>query len=207
MANFQIQKFLNVKDADADDRLKNLLPSLLACASNAFSDHNSAEDIRQHKLHMVGDQVLVASNNNGKILGYCAASILSPQKQFDNNQLSNEPGVYIASIAVHHDAQGKGLSRELIRENIMFGLNQAVRCVFLRTQNPRVGESIKHTLNEFVQSERIKNLTGTFTLQQGVYHGMLTADKPVARNTDYSELDYANGDAYLMSYQFAVAHT
>jgi L-amino acid N-acyltransferase YncA len=205
VADFHIHTFLGVKDVNEDNRLKGLLPSLLTCASDAFGDRLTAEDIRQHKLHMVGDQFLVAVNDKGAVFGYCAVSIVSPQKQFETKHFSNEPGAYVASIAIHHAAQGKGLSRELVRKNVIFGLDQGVRSIFLRTQNPRVGESIKHTLHDFVRSGWITNLSETYTLQKSAYHGMLTAEKPLARTIDYPELDYDNGDAYFIYYRFGIS--
>jgi hypothetical protein len=175
---------------------------MVETANSAFG-YVSKEETQHHLNHMVGNQVLVAANHTDlKVVGWSAVTLISPEEEFQDKELYSDEGLYIAAVAVHRLAQGRGLSSTFHDINLTFGLDREQPFAFTRTQNPRVEAGITHAVDRLVETGAIGGYSLSRIVREGVYGKMLTSDQPSSNNLEYNDIDYDRGDAAVIQWMF-----
>ena len=199
MASYRFEEFRNI--ADYSELPSGVVDKLRICIASAFGGTITEEDASNH---ISGDQLLVLSKVDvdevPSILAFSSTSMVSPREQFLDDSFTDLVGCYFAGAAIAREFQSNGFYHELNKRRVLFAIQQQASFIFTRTQNPRVHESISKAL-EVMSSERLIGLAGmTRVIKEGVYGRMLTAEKPVAREVNYDDLDQENGDAAIITW-------
>jgi GNAT superfamily N-acetyltransferase len=196
---FSVQTFTDITSVM---QLGGNVPGMIESANSAFG-YVSEEETRHHLNHMVGDQVLVAAEHPGlEVVGWSAVTLVSPEEEFHDKELESDEGLYIAAVAVHRIAQGKGLSSKFHDMNLTFGLDKDEPFAFTRTQNPRIEASITHAVDRLVDAGAIGGYTLSRTVREGIYGKMLTSEQPASDHLAYNDIDYDRGDAAVIQWTF-----
>lgn len=169
------------------------------CITSAFDGNITKEDARQH---MTGDQVLVATSEHDQtdVHGFSAAKIISPLEEFDDKEQSSSPGLYLAGAAIAGSHQGKGLYYVFNEARLKFGFDSGITTVFTRTQNPRVQEGVTKSLDKMIQEGTVSDYEISRLIKRGVYGEMLTAEKPVAKELAFDDINHEDGDAVIITW-------
>lgn len=197
---YEIRAFNTI--SSHEDLPDHVVSGLETCIASAFGGCITQEDAREH---MAGEQVLVVGaelNDTYVVKGFSSTSITSPAEIFCNDALTSEEGAYFAGAAICNTAQGNGLYHELNQKRLEFALERKVGMVFTRTQNPRVEEGITSSFERLIEKGVISVYGLSRTICRGAYGKILTATRPIARRVVYNDLDYANGDANILTWRF-----
>jgi hypothetical protein len=198
--SYEVHEFHDVTShVDLPDHV---VSGLETCIASAFGGGITQDDAREH---MAGQQVLVANANlDGTyvVKGFSSTTITSPAEVFGDGTLSNEKGAYFAGAAICSTAQGNGLYHDLNQRRVGFALDHGVETIFTRTQNPRVEEGITASVVRLVEEGVISTYGLSRIVCRGVYGKMLTATRPSGRRVVYDNIDYANGDANILTWRF-----
>lgn len=172
---------------------------IIACVDSAFDGRVTTDDALEH---ICGDQVLVATDNTRQshdaVIGFSAVTIQHENALTEAYVDVSYPCAYFAAAAIAKQFQGRGLYRVFNQQRVAFAQQHAAQSISTRTQNPRVEQDISHTLDQLQERQRIQSYTLARHALRGFYGTMLTAKKPVATTVSYDDIDYANGDAYLL---------
>lgn len=198
--NFGIIELRNVEASS--DLPSEYVSGLSACIESAFGGGITDEDALDH---MRGDQVLIGISNNStqsQVAGFSATTIETVENKGEVEHPSLVyPCAYFAAAAITKVHQGRGLYSLLNDKRLEFVENEGVDRLYTRTQNPRVEQGISRALDRMVEARRIKSFTIARYALIGVYGGMLTDAKPLARTVSYDNLDYERGDENIVSWQ------
>jgi hypothetical protein len=189
----QFEKISNIKDSR---QLGVLALAIARCVNSAFEGGVTVEDTMSH---IQGDVILVQRDQEkDEVLAFSATVIGSPNQIFQRDDISNEVGTYLAATAVSRDQQSRGAYTAMNVELIDIAMQHNHRLFYTRTQNPRVQSGIERVLQEKVRSGEIHRYSCERILITGAYGKMLTKNKPHDHHLDYTELNYEQGDAYIL---------
>ena len=177
------------------------LDGLSRCVQSAFGGGVTEEDALSH---MHGDQVLIGFDRNDddqlEIVGFSATKLKFEHTDGEDFSIP-KPYAYFAAAAIAKSHQRTGLYAHLNDIRMDYVLENGIDRVATRTQNPRVEEGISAALDRMVEARRIRSYVISRQVIQGVYGGMLTDVRPVARVVNYDNIDYERGDANLIDWQ------
>lgn len=192
-----VQKvFLEVKDHTQLPPL--VVRGISNCVQSAFEGGVTQEDTYHH---MQGDVVTIDVRKNGQedeVLAFSSTSFGSPNDILKASDISDTQGCYLAGATVSKEAQSSGLYKKMNETRIGFALEKKLDLVFTRTQNPRVQSGIQAILQDMVEKGKIDSFYLERKLIKGCYGQMLTKTKPIDDKVSFDELDYENGDAYVL---------
>jgi hypothetical protein len=191
--------FHEFRDLQGDDQLPSeLIEGAKFCADSAFGRIVGTDALSRS---ITGDQVIIAEDvllRRGQVTGFSNARIISPREQFEDDSFSDEPGLYLAGSAIRAEAQSSGLYRLLLQRRLKLAQELNLNTIFTTSQNPRVQEAVTKSLEELVIQEELRGFKLGSVMVKGFYGRMITAREPKARETTFSELDYAAGDAFRL---------
>jgi len=196
IASHNQSEILEYREVEHHSELPNeVTEGIASCVESAFGGGVTAADAFDH---MKGDQLLVARDQQQKVLGFAATIIASSGELLE----TGDTGAYFAAAAISRDHQGDGLYGALTEMRVRYALlEQDANLIYTRTQHPRVQEGITSTLERVGELEGFVVSSMERVLLPAFYGHMLTAEKPAAREVEFAELDYTKGDAFLISWR------
>lgn len=185
------------KDIKSHTQLENIIVrGITACVQSAFEGGVTQEDTLHH---MQGDVITVDIDRRSQdVLAFSSTSFCTPNQEFKTDNMSDEPGCYLAGATVRKEVQGSGLYKKMNETRIGFALDRKLKLVFTRTQNPRVQSGIETVLTEMKEQGKIADFELERILIPGCYGQMLTKTKPTDAKVSFDELNYEKGDAYVL---------
>lgn len=176
-----------------------IVQAIVGCVRSAFEGGVTDDDALHH---IQGDLVTVDIDEaTGRALAFSSTDFGTPNEILKRRDISDERGCYLAGATVAKEAQGSGLYKRMNENRIQAALDRKVNLVFTRTQNPRVQAGIEATLQAFRNQGLILGYSTRKILVPGCYGGQLTKTRPVDDKISFDELDYDNGDAYIILFE------
>ncbi len=200
-----IERLSGIKGAN-DPLIKPLVPQIINVMKQAFGRPDFSE--KDMRNHIGGDVVLVAKASRRigetmvgiiqkEVIGYAS---LKFGGMGDLVKIGNGEGAYLAAAVVDPRYQERGVYKKLTRKRIETALEEGVKTIFTRTQNPQVERGIRGTLEEMGVNYVLERI-----LIQGAYGEQLTRERPKVKNEEvqhvYEELDYNEGDAFVLVFR------
>ena len=148
--------------------------------------------------------MVLPSEEDESIQGFAASKLVSPRQEFGDEDFDEETGLYLAAAAIRLEAQGSGVYSLFNEARIKFGLDHGVRKIFTRTQNPRVQEGVTKSIEKMIEDGDISDFSLSRVIREGIYGRMLTAEKPVAKDLAFNDLDFDRGDAFVVTWDIEV---
>lgn len=170
-----------------------------ACCLSAFGDHMDEDDIINH---MSGDLIITIhdADQDNQVVAFGAASLLSPFEKFGDERLSREVGCYFAAAAIAGDQQGRGLYHILNERRMQLVIQKDTPTVYTQTQNPRVQEGITNSIRRLEPTTGMSIGSIDRIVRPAIYGRMLTHAQPVAKILTYDDINYARGDAAIITW-------
>ena len=154
--------------------------------------------------HIQGDLISVHKDKlTNRVVAFSSTLFGSPNDIFQSQDLSDTSGCYLAGATVAADQQGKGIYKYMNEQRVGVAIDQQLPMIYTRTQNPRVQAGIQSVLNGLTESGSIQGYTVERVLMKGCYGHQLTATKPFDDEISFEELDYDNGDAYVLMFNLS----
>ncbi len=179
-----------------------ILEAIVSCVMSAFDNSVTYENTLKHiKGGLITADVDQATE---RVLAFSSTDFGSPNKLFQRDDISGEEGCYLAGATVAKDAQGLGLYKSMNELRISTAIKKGLSLIFTRTQNPRVQAGIESTLDTFQKEGSILGYTHERILIPGCYGSQLTKTKPVDNLISYDELNYEEGDAYILMFKLII---
>lgn len=176
-------------------QLGDLVNEIVQCIQNSFDMKMPVNEILPE---IRGDYIWIWRNQDNRVVGFCSIIFGTPNDLIDDCVASNKSGCYLSAATITKDAQGNGLYKQMTRTRLEIAIEAGLDLIFTQTQNPRIEEGIMSALNEQIEKGSIHQFTIERVLMKGAYGRMLTEEIPKARFIKYSDLDYQNGDAYIL---------
>lgn len=177
----------------------NIVREIGACCLKAFGDHMDEQDIINHTT---GDLVVTVhdAHQDDRVVAFGAADLLSPYEKFEDERLSREIGCYFAAAAIAGDQQGRGLYHILNERRMQLAIQNNSPMIYTQTQNPRVQEGITNSIRRLEPTTGVGIGSISRIVRSGIYGGMLTHTQPMAKNLSYDDINYARGDAAIITW-------
>ncbi|MFI5412749.1 MAG: hypothetical protein ACHQX1_02565 [Candidatus Micrarchaeales archaeon] len=180
-----------------------LLDQLLKLGVRTFGPGMTEEEVREHVVK--NDVLFVLYDSNMVAIAFAGLT-----RAKDNKTGTMLNGAYLSGAVVAAEAQGFGLYKELAKLRIRysiekFGLKSGAE-ITTRTQNPRIEEGINAALKYGISTIECSVLLSSMSREyrRALFGRMLTKEVPRSNsdriNRAYSELNYASGDAYLLTF-------
>ncbi len=195
--NYNVSEYKNIKAHT--DLPPEIVQGIGACVLRAFGNHMDEDDIANH---IQGDLVISIHDDNrdNHVVAFGVASLLSPYDKFNDKHLSRATGCYFAAAAIASDQQSRGLYHVLNERRFGLAIQNDIDTIFTQTQNPRVQEGITNSILRLESTTGIGIRSIERIVRQGVYGRMLTDSQPTAKNLSYEDIDYARGDAAIITW-------
>lgn len=149
--------------------------------------------------HIQGDVVQVYTDPlTEEVFAFSSTVFGSPNEIFSTDEISDERGCYFAGATIMKDRQSTGFYKVMNEKRAGIALEQGFSLIFTRTQNPRVQSGISAVLDELTERGSIQGYDLSRVLIPGCYGSMLTEEKPTDSKVSFDELNYENGDAFVL---------
>lgn len=158
---------------------------------SGFGTAMDEEDIRQHILPV--DFLYVASWK-GDLVGFASSQM-------------KDGKFYFSGVVVDKTHQNAGIATDFARARVEDALRLGYHGFWTRTQNPVVEYTLSRALDQLREDGSFGDWTMERRLLPALYGKMLTASKPISRdstlNETYSALDHPRGDAFRLDISLA----
>lgn len=174
---------------------ENIVNGILHCVPD--SGMRTTDEDTLH--HIMGDIVTVYTDETTQeVIAFSSTVFGSPNDLLDSQEISDKQGCYLAGATISKARQSTGFYKQMNESRINAALVRNLDLIFTRTQNPRVQSGIQAVLENMKEKGVISNYELERILMPGCYGHMLTEEKPHDDKVSFDELDYENGDAYVL---------
>lgn len=170
------------------------LRELVDCAQSAFGSDMSPGEIVEH---LQGNVVVV--EDQGCIVGFCAAHVSTLGKVFPNIHTTSNEGMYIGAVAVKKEYQNRGIASLLLLSHAEAAVQAQHTTIFVRTQNFVVEKALCRCLQTLIESRAVSSFSIERHKILGAYGRQLASGAPLPpQESPYADLDRKRGDAYAV---------